>query len=44
MTRVRRDGGARDAVPTRPPAVPAAAGRMPARAPLARRVPAGVAG
>ncbi|MFI1193878.1 hypothetical protein ACH4T9_11560 [Micromonospora sp. NPDC020750] len=50
MTRVRRDGGARDATPTCPPAVPVAAGRVLARAPLARAplarglVVAGVAG
>ncbi|MFF3868461.1 hypothetical protein [Micromonospora sp. NPDC001898] len=36
MTGVRREGGARDAPPTCPPAVPAAAGRVLAPAPLAR--------
>ncbi|MER5701847.1 hypothetical protein ABT023_07785 [Micromonospora sp. NPDC002296] len=45
MTRVRRDGGARDATPTCPPAVPAAPGHVLARVPPARGlVVAGVAG
>ncbi|NBE83822.1 hypothetical protein [Micromonospora rubida] len=34
MTRVRRDGGARDATPTCPPEVPAAPGRVLPGAPL----------